>query len=232
MVRLYRRFSRAGDEKKPAAIIPEYCLFGARWIRVLERIRMLILNAVVLNLLTGVLLFVLARMYERRIFIPAKMTPSGWKSMSSSTEKSLPPRRWGSVFYVRLDGTNILSNELAHNYLNMPTHEQAAADANYLRQQVNFVDVLTSITNLQISFVHSRYRNENVAICVLVDVRRASKWRSRCCRRWPRLPSRPASRNQCSSPPSATNCAPLYGIIGNLDLLQTKEAARRASIAW
>lgn len=25
-------------------------------------------------------------------------------------------------------------------------------------------------TNLQISFVHSRYRNENVAICVLVDV--------------------------------------------------------------
>ncbi|VTP65100.1 Sensor kinase protein RcsC [Serratia rubidaea] len=38
-------------------------------------------------------------------------------------------------------------------------------------QQVNFVDVMTSDNNnLQISFVHSRYRNEDVAICVLVDV--------------------------------------------------------------
>ncbi len=39
---------------------------------VLERIRMLILNAVLLNVLVGVALFTLARLYERRIFIPAE----------------------------------------------------------------------------------------------------------------------------------------------------------------
>ncbi|STW28363.1 two-component sensor protein RcsC [Klebsiella michiganensis] len=53
-------------------------------------------------------------------------------------------------------------------------------------QQVNFVDVLTSNnTNLQISFVHSRYRNENVAICVLVDVSARVKMEESL-RRWPR----------------------------------------------
>lgn len=39
---------------------------------VLEQIRMLILNAVLLNILTGIALFTVARMYERRIFIPAE----------------------------------------------------------------------------------------------------------------------------------------------------------------
>ena len=65
-----------------------------------------------------------------------------------------------------------LSNELAHTYLNMLTHEDRQRLTQIIcGQQVNFVDVLTSNnTNLQISFVHSRYRNENVAICVLVDV--------------------------------------------------------------
>lgn len=40
--------------------------------KVLERIRMLILNAILLNVLAGAALFTLARMYERRIFIPAE----------------------------------------------------------------------------------------------------------------------------------------------------------------
>lgn len=39
---------------------------------VLERIRILIMNAILLNLLVGGALFTLARMYERRIFIPAE----------------------------------------------------------------------------------------------------------------------------------------------------------------
>lgn len=33
---------------------------------------MLIINAIVLNILSGAMLFALARMYERRIFIPAE----------------------------------------------------------------------------------------------------------------------------------------------------------------
>jgi two-component system capsular synthesis sensor histidine kinase RcsC len=39
---------------------------------VLERIRILILNAILLNVLVGIVLFTLARMYERKIFIPAE----------------------------------------------------------------------------------------------------------------------------------------------------------------
>ncbi|WP_162870553.1 hypothetical protein, partial [Klebsiella aerogenes] len=67
---------------------------------------------------------------------------------------------------------NILSNELAHNYINLLTHEDRDRITRIIcEQQANFVDVMTSNNNnLQISFVHSRYRNEEVAICVLVDV--------------------------------------------------------------
>ncbi len=55
--------------------------------QVLERIRMLIINAIVLNILSGAMLFALARMYERRILSPRRMTPSARKSTSSSTAK-------------------------------------------------------------------------------------------------------------------------------------------------
>lgn len=48
---------------------------------------MLIINAIVLNILSGAMLFALARMYERRILSPRRMTPSARKSTSSSTAK-------------------------------------------------------------------------------------------------------------------------------------------------
>ncbi|WP_348225941.1 hypothetical protein, partial [Salmonella enterica] len=65
-----------------------------------------------------------------------------------------------------------LSNVLAHTYLYMLTHEDRQRLTQIIcGQQVNFVDVLASNnTNLQISFVQSRYRNENVAIWLLADV--------------------------------------------------------------
>ncbi len=93
--------------------------------------------------------------------------------MSSSIARLSPPRQWVSVFCAPLMASIFLSNELAHTYLNSKlTHEDRQRLTQIIcGQQVNFVDVLTSNnTNLQISFVHSRYRNENVAICVLVDV--------------------------------------------------------------
>lgn len=70
------------------------------------------------------------------------------------------------------DGANLISNELAHHYLSMLTHEDRQRITHIISgQQVDFVDVITSNnTYLQISFVHCRYRNQNVAICVLVDV--------------------------------------------------------------
>lgn len=140
--------------------------------KVLERIRMLILNAILLNVLAGAALFTLARMYERRIFIPAESDALRLEEHEQFNRKIVASAPVGICILRTADGVNILSNELAHTYLNMLTHEDRQRLTQIIcGQQVNFVDVLTSNnTNLQISFVHSRYRNENVAICVLVDV--------------------------------------------------------------
>ncbi|MFP1559264.1 hypothetical protein ACLB1T_33150 [Escherichia coli] len=140
--------------------------------KVLERIRMLILNAILLNVLAGAALFTLARMYERRILIPAESDALRLEEHEQFNRKIVASAPVGICILHTADGVNILSNELAHTYLNMLTHEDRQRLTQIIcGQQVNFVDVLTSNnTNLQISFVHSRYRNENVAICVLVDV--------------------------------------------------------------
>lgn len=54
---------------------------------------------------------------------------------------------------------------MAHNDINVLTHEDRDRITRIIcEQQAKFVDVMTSNHNLQISFVHSRYRNEDVAI--------------------------------------------------------------------
>ncbi len=123
---------------------------------------MLIINAIVLNILSGAMLFALARMYERRIFIPAENDAQRLEEHEQFNRKIVASAPVGICILRTADGTNILSNELAHNYLNMLTHEDRQRLTQIIcGQQVNFVDVLTSNhTNLQISFVHSRYRNE------------------------------------------------------------------------
>ncbi|EEB3811795.1 two-component system sensor histidine kinase RcsC, partial [Salmonella enterica subsp. enterica serovar Schwarzengrund] len=124
-----------------------------------------------------------------------------------------------------IDGVNILSNELAHTYLNMLTHEDRQRLTQIIcGQQVNFVDVLTSNnTNLQISFVHSRYRNENVAICVLVDVSTRVKMEESLQEMAQAAEQASQSKSMFLATVSHELRTPLYGIIGNLDLLQTKE---------
>ncbi|HHY2999166.1 TPA: two-component system sensor histidine kinase RcsC [Enterobacter hormaechei subsp. steigerwaltii] len=189
--------------------------------KVLERIRILILNAILLNIAVGVALFMLARMYERRIFIPAEADAQRLEEHEQFNRKIVASAPVGICILRTQDGTNILSNELAHNYLNMLTHEDRQRLTQIIcGQQVNFVDVLTSThTNLQISFVHSRYRNENVAICVparvkmeesLQDMAQAAEQASQ-------------SKSMFLATVSHELRTPLYGIIGNLDLLQTKE---------
>nr|WP_318384139.1 two-component system sensor histidine kinase RcsC [uncultured Enterobacter sp.] len=192
---------------------------------VLERIRMLILNAVLLNVLVGIALFTLARMYERRIFIPAETDAQRLEEHEQFNRKIVASAPVGICILRTLDGTNILSNELAHNYLNMLTHEDRQRLTQIIcGQQVNFVDVLTSNnTNLQISFVHSRYRNENVAICVLVDVSARVKMEESLQDMAQAAEQASQSKSMFLATVSHELRTPLYGIIGNLDLLQTKE---------
>ncbi|MEL2241754.1 two-component system sensor histidine kinase RcsC [Leclercia adecarboxylata] len=195
---------------------------------VLERIRMLILNSVLLNVLVGIALFTLARMYERKIFIPAEVDAQRLEEHEQFNRKIVASAPVGICILRTLDGTNILSNELAHNYLNMLTHEDRQRLTQIIcGQQVNFVDVLTSNnTNLQISFVHSRYRNENVAICVLVDVSARVKMEESLQDMAQSAEQASQSKSMFLATVSHELRTPLYGIIGNLDLLQTKELPR------
>ncbi|MBB1201640.1 two-component system sensor histidine kinase RcsC [Enterobacteriaceae bacterium 89] len=192
---------------------------------VLERIRMLILNALLLNILTGLALFTMARMYERRIFLPAEADAQRLEEHEQFNRKIVASAPVGICILRTQDGTNILSNELAHNYLNMLTHEDRQRLTQIIcGQQVNFVDVLTSNnTNLQISFVHSRYRNENVAICVLVDVSSRVKMEESLQEMAQAAEQASQSKSMFLATVSHELRTPLYGIIGNLDLLQTKE---------
>ncbi|MDE9661281.1 two-component system sensor histidine kinase RcsC [Citrobacter braakii] len=192
---------------------------------VLERIRMMILNAILLNVLVGAALFMLTRMYERRIFIPAESDAQRLEEHEQFNRKIVASAPVGICILRTIDGINILSNELAHTYLNMLTHEDRQRLTQIIcGQQVNFVDVLTSNnTNLQISFVHSRYRNKNVAICVLVDISARVKMEESLQEMAQAAEQASQSKSMFLATVSHELRTPLYGIIGNLDLLQTKE---------
>ncbi len=114
---------------------------------------MLILNAILLNVLAGAALFTLARMYERRIFIPAESDALRLEEHEQFNRKIVASAPVGICILRTADGVNILSNELAHTYLNMLTHEDRQRLTQIIcGQQVNFVDVLTSNnTNLQLA---------------------------------------------------------------------------------
>jgi two-component system capsular synthesis sensor histidine kinase RcsC len=191
---------------------------------VVERFRMLILNAVLLNMLSAIVLFSLAWLFERKIFLPAEDNAFRLEEHEQFNRKIVASAPVGICILRISDGTNILSNELAHNYINLLTHEDRDRITRIIcEQQVNFVDVMTSNNNnLQISFVHSRYRNEDVAICVLVDVSARVKMEESLQEMAAAAEQASQSKSMFLATVSHELRTPLYGIIGNLDLLQTK----------
>jgi len=191
---------------------------------VLEHVRLLIINAIVLNLLAGFGLLLLTRMYERRVFVPAESDAQRLEENEQFNHKIVASAPVGICILRTQDGTNILSNELAHNYLSMLTHEDRQKLTQIISgQQVNFVDVLTSNqTNLQMSFVHSRYRNENVAICVLADVSARVKMEESLQEMAHSSEQASQSKSMFLATVSHELRTPLYGIIGNLDLLRSE----------
>lgn len=190
----------------------------------IERLKILIINALLLNLISAIVLFTLAWLFERRMFLPAEDNAHRLEEHEQFNRKIVASAPVGICILRTSDGTNILSNELAHNYLTMLTQEDRLRLTEIIcGQQVNFVDVLTgSNTNLQISFVHSRYRNENVAICVLVDVSARVKMEESLQEMAQAAEQASQSKSMFLATVSHELRTPLYGIIGNLDLLQTK----------
>ena len=190
-----------------------------------DRLKLLMINAILLNLVSAIILFTLARLFERRMFLPAEENAHRLEEHEQFNRKIVASAPVGICILRTRDGTNILSNELAHNYLTMLTQEDRQKLTEIISgQQVNFVDLLTgSNTNLQISFVHSRYRNENVAICVLVDVSARVKMEESLQEMAQAAEQASQSKSMFLATVSHELRTPLYGIIGNLDLLQTKQ---------
>ncbi|MDF7659406.1 two-component system sensor histidine kinase RcsC [Erwiniaceae bacterium L1_54_6] len=189
-----------------------------------DQLKLMLINALLLNIFSALLLFTLAWIFERRMFLPAEDNAHRLEEHEQFNRKIVASAPVGICILRTSDGTNILSNELAHNYLTLLTQEDRQRLNEIIGgQQVNFVDVLTgSNTNLQISFVHSRYRNENVAICVLVDVSARVRMEQSLQEMAQAAEQASASKSMFLATVSHELRTPLYGIIGNLDLLQTK----------
>lgn len=127
-----------------------------------------------------------------------KITPWGWRNMSSSTVKlSLRPL---SAFPFCALVTGPISSAMNWHITILICWRMRIANvlrALFVSSRRSFVDVMTSNNNnLQISFVHSRYRNEDVAICVLVDVSSRVKMEESL-QDWQQQRSRPANQNRC-----------------------------------
>jgi len=190
-----------------------------------NQMKLMIINAILLNIFSALILIALAMIFERRMLLPAEDNAVRLEEHEQFNRKIVASAPVGICILRTSDGSNILSNELAHNYLTLLTTEDKQRLTEIIGgQQVNFVDVLTgSNTNLQISFVHSRYRNENVAICVLVDVSARIKMEQSLQEMADSAEQASQSKSMFLATVSHELRTPLYGIIGNLDLLKTRE---------
>ncbi|MCW2481754.1 two-component system sensor histidine kinase RcsC [Candidatus Symbiopectobacterium sp. NZEC135] len=197
----------------------------------LSQLNSLIINIVLLNLLSALVLFILAWTFERKMFMPAQINAFQLEENEQFNRKIVASAPVGICILRISDGTNLLSNELAHNYLNLLTHEDRLKITRIIcEQQSKYVDVLTSRNHhLQISFVHSRYRNENVAICVLSDVSARVKMEESLQEMANAAEQASQSKSMFLATVSHELRTPLYGIIGNLDLLRTKSLSKDAN---
>lgn len=177
-----------------------------------------------MNLISALILFVLTLVFERKMFSPAENNAFRLEEHEQFNRKIVASAPVGICILRIKDGSNILSNELAHNYISMFTSEDRHRITRIICEQPSsVVDVITSQNqNLQISFVHSRYRNEDVAICVMVDVSARVKIEESLQELANAAEQASQSKSMFLATVSHELRTPLYGIIGNLDLLQTK----------
>ncbi|WJM87468.1 two-component system sensor histidine kinase RcsC [Dickeya chrysanthemi] len=191
---------------------------------ILMSLNTLIINIALLNLALAICLFLLARLFERKIFLPAERNAFQLEENEQFNRKIVASAPVGICILRISDGTNILSNELAHNYLSLLTYEDRVRIVRIIcEQQSKSLDVVTGRNHhLQISFVHSRYRNENVAICVLLDVSARVRMEESLQEMANAAEQASQSKSMFLATVSHELRTPLYGIIGNLDLLQTK----------
>ncbi|MBD2804250.1 two-component system sensor histidine kinase RcsC [Xenorhabdus sp. ZM] len=190
---------------------------------VYESIRVDIIYSAVLNTLSAIFIIFFVWLFERRMFSPAEDNAVQLEEHEQFNHKIVASAPVGICILRVSDGVNILSNELAHNYIRMLSYDDQKRIIDIICDKTSsYIDVVTSNNNhLQISFVHSRYRNEEVAICVLIDVSTRVKMETSL----QEMASAAEQANQAKSMFLATVShelrTPLYGIIGNLELMQS-----------
>jgi two-component system capsular synthesis sensor histidine kinase RcsC len=202
---------------------------------IFDELKPSIINGIILNSISAIMIILFIWLFERKMFLPAENDAFRLEEHEQFNHKIVASAPVGISILRVNDGANILSNELAHNYTRMLTFEDQKRITDIICDKTSsYIDVVTRNNHhLQISFVHSRYRNEEVAICVLVDISTRVKLEKSL----QDMASAAEQANQAKSMFLATVShelrTPLYGIIGNLELMQSypvsSEAARLLS---
>ncbi|WMV73816.1 two-component system sensor histidine kinase RcsC [Xenorhabdus griffiniae] len=188
-----------------------------------DEMKVSVINGIILNIISAIAIIFFVWLFERKMFSPAEENAIRLEEHEQFNHKIVASAPVGISILRISDGVNILSNELAHNYTRMLTHEDQKRIVDIICDKTSsYIDIVTSNNNhLQISFVHSRYRNEEVAICVLIDVSTRVKMEKSL----QEMASAAEQANQAKSMFLATVShelrTPLYGIIGNLELMQS-----------
>ncbi|HHR6222553.1 two-component system sensor histidine kinase RcsC [Providencia alcalifaciens] len=196
----------------------------------IDNLKTSIIYALLINILSGALIFFLIWLLERRMLEPAANTAIRLEEHEQFNHKIVASAPVGIIILRLSDGGNILSNELAHNYFRLLNDDDKQRILTIIRQKSsNYIDVVaTNGTHLQISFVNSRYQNEDVAICVLIDI----SIRVQMEKSLQDVADAAEQANQAKSMFLATVShelrTPLYGIIGNIELLQRYELSDKA----
>lgn len=190
-----------------------------------------IFYSIVINITSGCLIFFLIWLLERKMLVPAANTAIRLEEHEQFNHKIVASAPVGIIILRLSDGGNILSNELAHDYFRLLSEDDKQRILTIIRQKSsNYIDVVTSSsTHLQISFVNSRYQNEDVAICVLIDI----SIRVQMEKSLQDVADAAEQANHAKSMFLATVShelrTPLYGIIGNIELLQRLELSDKAN---
>ncbi|WP_369310800.1 two-component system sensor histidine kinase RcsC [Providencia rettgeri] len=197
---------------------------------ILSNLESTIFYGAMLNIFTAVLLFFLIWLLERKMLEPAANTAIRLEEHEQFNHKIVASAPVGIIILRLTDGGNILSNELAHDYFRLLNDDDKQRVLTIIRQKTgNYIDVVTTNgTHLQISFVNSRYQNEDVAICVLIDI----SIRVQMEKSLQDVADAAEQANHAKSMFLATVShelrTPLYGIIGNIELLQRYELSEKA----
>ena len=206
-------------------------IFSIATSEILASLENTIFYGIVLNIFTGGLIFFLIWLLERKMLEPAENTAIRLEEHEQFNHKIVASAPVGIIILRLTDGGNILSNELAHDYFRLLNDDDKQRILTIIRQKTsNYIDVVTTNgTHLQISFVNSRYQNEDVAICVLVDI----SIRVQMEKSLQDVADAAEQANHAKSMFLATVShelrTPLYGIIGNIELLQRYELSEKAT---